>query len=835
MRKKCIAIAKKAMVWSLAAAMLVTTPLTASAAGLRDVYKVEDGWGDEVPSDSQDTRTGTVTSTTTRTNTGILGDESKLTGIVLSETEVQMELTGAYDAANQQRKELTVEFEGNLTADEKAQLSKYLTWKSGDLSVVALNNRVDGNGNKKDPNGVLNTMTLIAKAGGKTTVTVSLDDYENNIHFTTSANVYVKQYASDLNFKPELAADAYEGVSLDLDDYLVKTPETANDEITYAITAGDKYATLKNSVLKLKTKSKDQVVKVVALGEKTKSPAYEIKIKEANPAKKVEIVKANTTNPIKSYNWLVNDDNLEQKFYAKLTAKSTTINNGVCTDKVTWSSKKSDIVAVVGGKNVPADTQVTLVAKKVGKATITAQASSGKKGTLNVTVKANMTGFVIDVDTTQLYSGQTFKLSTEQYYGKNKDSKDHPNFTETALKWDFVDADGVTARDMKKVASVNSKGVLTIKPDLKGITTIKLSATNAKKIGKPGETGNAGAKTLTTDPVVFKLTQMDITSITVYSNMIGNTKIAGASSNNGTRVKTDKGVDQNIAVDRSRTYRVVATAKFDGVEADTFPGTDTPVATALSWVSSNEKFATAFGNSNGSGTVKAVKKGKPTISINGSAKVGNKYKAIKATFKANVTVPTKSIVLSTKNSGIAATNKNQTITVKATLDKGTTSKAKDIIWTAVRKQVDGTVTSVAAADIKNGKLKLKKDGGYVAGDEFIVTAKLVDAGVQSSIKLVVVKPTKTVQFVDASNAKITKLDKKVTDDTFTIQAMVQPKDGSFTKPGEDDVANVKYTVNKKGIVQIIGNKVTPIKKGKVTVTATTSDGKKGKLTINVIE
>ena len=42
MSKKCLAIAKKAMVWTLAASMLVSTPLTASAAGLRDVYSVSD-------------------------------------------------------------------------------------------------------------------------------------------------------------------------------------------------------------------------------------------------------------------------------------------------------------------------------------------------------------------------------------------------------------------------------------------------------------------------------------------------------------------------------------------------------------------------------------------------------------------------------------------------------------------------------------------------------------------------------------------------------------------------------------------------------------------------
>ena len=120
MRKKCIAIAKKAMVWTLAASMLVATPLTASAAGLRDVYKVEDGWGVEQPSDSSDTRTGTVTSTNSDTNTGVLKEDG-LTGIVLSETDVRMELEGAYNPKDQQVKMLTVDFEGSLTDAQKEE------------------------------------------------------------------------------------------------------------------------------------------------------------------------------------------------------------------------------------------------------------------------------------------------------------------------------------------------------------------------------------------------------------------------------------------------------------------------------------------------------------------------------------------------------------------------------------------------------------------------------------------------------------------------------------------------------------------------------------------
>lgn len=851
MRKKCIAIAKKAMVWTLAASMLVATPLTASAAGLRDVYKVEDGWGGDVPSDSKDTRTGTVTSTNTGTYTGVLKDEQKLTGIVLNETDVKMEMDGAYDPKNPVLKGLEVEFLGNLSQDEKDKLAKHLTWKSSKLSVVNLNNRIDAENNKKDPNGSLEKMTLVARGGGEATVTVSLDDHENNIHFTSTATVFVKQYAEKLWFDEELTANpnqiTYEGTSVDLNEYLKKEPSTANDEVTFEIVKDpDKAATLKNGVLKFKAKKDGKVVTVVAIGERHKSANTPITVQKANHATKVEIREVGK-DKVKKFDWLVNtygdeENKIESapKFEAVLWAKVdgsnkakelTAEDRNQCTDKITWSSKKPAIVEVEGNGD-----QVTLIPKSTGTAQVVAQSSGGKKGTFNVTVRANMTGFEITAETQNLYSGQTVKLGSDQEYAANGSD----NFTETALAWAIEGADNTETKKMKSVASINAKGVLTIKPDLKGVTKIRVTATNAKAIGKKNvDKEYKKAKEMPKKEMVFDLTQIDITSITVYSNMYSTgKKIAGALSD-GSRVKTDKGTDQTIAVDRSKTYKVVATAKIDGKEIDKLPD-GKPIATALSWVTSNDKIATARGNSNGSGTVAAVKKGKANISINGSAKKGSKYVAIKATFKTNVTVPTKTLVLTTKNSAIAGTNKNQTITLKAALQKGTTSKAKDIVWTATRNGDPVSQTpSSKENSIKGGKLVLKKDK-YNVGDTFVVTARLPEAGVQTSMTLKVVKASGKVQFVanESSDGKITSISKVSTDDTFEIFSKVQVSGTTgWELPGSDEgkVAAVTYTVNKKGIVQLVGNKVTPIKKGNVKITATTADGKKATLTVKVTD
>lgn len=861
MRKKCIAIAKKAMVWTLAASMLVATPLTASAAGLRDVYKVEDGWGNTIEQDGDDdTSTGTVSSTKTDSNTSVLKGASRIEGIVLSETDVKMEMEGAYNPSSKVEKKLTVDIvwsEGTNPEDEdvvalEADLIRLFKWSS-DKKVVALDNR---KGKAEATKGIVDEMFLVAKAGGDTKVTVSLNDNENNIHLSATANVSVKQFASELAFSDELAVDAYEGVSLNLDEYLVKTPKTATDEITYEIT-DTKNATLKNGVLKFKTKKAGEKVTVVAIGERAKPARKTITIREATPATKVEIRKVGTTEKIKSYPWVINTDgdkNNSNEFEVVLTAKvdgTTTSditadnNRQACTDQITWSSKKPSIVEVKGtGKG----DKVKLIPKAVGKAQIIAQASGGKKATLNVDVKANLTGFEITANTKVLYSGQSIKLGSVQHFAENGSD----NFTDAGLKWSFAGSNA-EVKAMKKVASINAKtGVLTIKPDITnvkdGTKTIKVTAANAKAIGKKGDTGyKKTGEVKASNSLDFDLKQVEFTKIVVFKNMSKKSgQIAAAHVDGNQKVVVDeKNGKDTIAVPKSKTYAVYAEASVDGK-----PLSKEEAIKALNWGSSSEKVAVASRNANGSGTVEAVKKGTATISVSGPVKnKSGKYVAMKTSFKASVTVPTKTLVLTTKNSAIAGTGKNQNIAIKATLEKGTTSKAKDIKWSAVRiyKDADGvehkdTITEQTGSknnSVKGGKLVLKS-GQYAVGDTFVVTARLVEAGVQTSMTLKVVKASGAVQFVEnaESDRKLPSLSMKSSDDkTYEIFSKIRgsQKSDPWLTPDVDDVAKVTYTVSKKGIVQLVGNKVTPIKKGNVKITATTADGKKATLTVKVTD
>ncbi|MCI9397596.1 MAG: hypothetical protein HFI55_11865 [Lachnospiraceae bacterium] len=846
---------QKAMVFTLTAAMLIGTPLSASAAGLVDIYKTEDGWGDKVPGSDDDTRTGTVTSTVTSTDTRVLGVDGVLEGIVLSETDVELEMVGAYDSTHPVKESLKVDFvwsdDANHEADEKL-LEKKFKWETTDRDIVSLNN--------PNKNGKLSEMEVVAKAGGKAGVTVSLNDYENNIHFTTTANVTVKQYASELSFSKELDEEAYENVSLTLEDYLVRDPKTASDEVSYEVVRGN--GTIKNGVLKLGKLTKGDKVTVIAIGEKVKSEPKEITIKAAVPATKVAIRKVKTTDKITKYDWLVNTES-ENQFEVVLDTKATkdiTPDNAdrftLCTDKITWSSQKPEIVAVQGSSKGDV---VTLVPKKVGSSKITAQTSSGKKGTLNVTVRANLTGFEISADTTTLYSGQSIKLDATQYFAAEKgNDKANANFTDAGLTWSFAgEKDAVKA--MKKAAKLNAKtGVLTINADVSGVKEITVTATNAKKIGKKGDATEEKAKTLEPigkQPITFELKQINITNITVYENTGKDAKpIAHVFVDNSGKKpklvteKIDKKVSTvTIPAGTTRTYAVVA----EGSVVGTGEKVAINAEDMLNWASAKEKVAVAT-RINGAkrGNVKAESKGSAKITVSGATTLdgGKKYKAISASFTASVTAPTKSIKLSTKNSAIQATGKKQTVTIKAALDKGCTSKTKEIVWEARNITSDNTTLTATG-----GKVQLPI-GSYKAGDIILVTAKIPSAGVQSRMTLKVVEPSIAVEIRNGktegageiftvgkkkNNAEI-----KLSDATTNLQMVSMVNVGTKTAPewaaaGGDEkhpnVANVTYTVNKKGIVQIVDGEVKGIKAGTVKITATTADGKKATLTVKVTE
>ena len=413
---------------------------------------------------------------------------------------------------------------------------------------------------------------------------------------------------------------------------------------------------------------------------------------------------------------------------------------------------------------------------------------------------------------------------------------------------------------MKKAAKLNAKtGVLTINADVSGVEKIQVTATNAKKIGKKGDATEEKAKTL--EPIgkqriTFELKQINITNITVYENTGKDAKpIAHVFVDNSGKKpklvteKIDKKVSTvTIPAGTTRTYAVVA----EGSVVGTGEKVAINAEDMLNWASAKEKVAVAT-RINGAkrGNVKAESKGSAKITVSGATTLdGKKYKAISASFTASVTAPTKSIKLSTKNSAIQATGKKQTVTIKAALDKGCTSKTKEIVWDAYKTDAKDKVTPLTAT---GGKVQLPI-GSYDAGDTILVTAKIPSAGVQSRMTLKVVEPSIAVEIrndktegageIFTVGKKKNNAEIKLSDATTNLQMVSMVNIGTKTAPewavaGGDEkhlnVANVTYTVNKKGIVQIVGGEVKGIKAGTVKITATTADGKKATLTVKVTE
>ncbi len=823
--------------FTLTAAMLIGTPLSASAAGLVDLYKVEDGWGNITDQNgSDDTHTGTVSAT--ESNSGVLKAKGVLQGIGLSEKNIKI------NTDEEDEHELTayLEWDGEPIEDLNEELPKHLRWESSNNSVVAVkvpNGSYEGAGRE--------TVKLIPHAAGTVTVTVSLESSkypEISKDFRASTTVTVVQYADGLKFEIPVE-DAFSGNALVLDDYVktlvggkeVETP----DVISYAvIDDGNKAATLKNGVLTLKkATAEEKPVIVRAMGKKNTAVA-DAKIDISAGVNATKITFSGTGVKGSALTQLANDG-LTAEVTAKVTgkkfeSKDDKAKNAACTDKITWSSVKPEIVEVSDFTALANDEcKVNLTFKSAGKTQVIGKTSAGKSFKLNVTVNAELTGVVLSGDG-QLYTGQIIDLNDKIERQEFAPEAVKGEFTaEGLVKWEFTD------KSMSKMAKLNAKtGVLEILPDLdkKGAPAnkeITIRAINAKKNKthefKKGENGE--------DQITFKLMPVNVRSISI---MRGENNIVPFVSIVSDGKQSPKSANDSISVGKTKTYKLVAMGTIGDSEEEV------DVTDALAWTASgNGKTVKAVKNGN-IGSITAVKKGSATVTVSGTT-VNNKGKrvAIKATFKEKVNAPTQTVTLSVKNPGVAVkykgkteTTAKQTVAITAKFDKGSDTKSgknKNVKWSGVVTDKDGAIKSDAASvDEWTGKVTLN-EGKYAPGDKIKVTARVIN-GPSASITLTVVKPSKSVVFGGDNVTKKGIEFESATADARTAVAKVVLTDKSEGTPGQDSFAKVTYTMNKAGIARVIDNgngniTIEPLAKGKVTITAKTSDGKTGKLNVTV--
>lgn len=924
---------KKAMVFTLTAAMLVGTPLTASAAPLNSVYSIRDHWGEDKDNVDDASHTGTVTNTETTTETGALKDnEAKIIGIVLDKSHVNVEVGGARETLTATivtdlgEGEALVNKDGeNATEEMMSVLKSKLKWQ-----VLNPDGSIDGTTNRKlsidtvtkgDGSQIVLNPRQGTKAGEDMIVKVSLDgtycfekDEESGEWklaelvtnktegYSAEATVSIKEYSEALRFK-DVTTEQYVKHTYDLGACLKRTPETANDTITWT-TSDSKTATVNaDGIVTFKKATQDEnTVTITAVSEKGKTADVDFTVSAGTPASKVEIWPEEGGDDVKAYKngtkltldlgadteslavrvkmYAKVKGVIKSKANAKMAASSEedfkTKSNGKydtgtldvmdgstyytvnsdgepvsdtldVTDNITWSTSKATI-ATVTGDNV--DATIEAAGKALGTAKITAKASSGKSANVNAVVKASLNNLWIEDAPDSLYSGQSVQLTAGRDQVLNKD----------AVKWSIkkveYDKNGVTKTKANPNASISSKGVLTIKPKLDTnhmTVTVVLETTKAKK---PGTDQKFHAEA----EIEVVQSSMDGFTITDDAGVVVAQFETTYKDESKTKVKTSKQTKKettNISVPKGRTY--TATVQ-DAVNQDYASGAET-----LVWKSKSDKIAKVVANGDGTAKITAVAAGTTEITVSG-VRVENKpdgtiksAKTISAKFKVVVKQPTTSITIKNPSVVVKAANKDTGVTFKATQNKGAKEK---ITWSVQKKIVadDNSVKfedvpeTVAKVDQRKSKVTLKK-GNYEAGDVFTVKATS-QSGVTATATIQVITASAGVHVVD-ENGNLFQYEQKKgktghktvknattldLGDSVTLYPEVnvgkskpeaqQNWIAAGTKDGDNQAAAVTYSVNKKGIVQIVGNTVYRVGNGTVKVTVKTADGKKYTLTID---
>lgn len=946
---------KKAMVFTVAASMLVGTPLTASAAGIRGVYSVSDGTNDDIDHEGDSSHTGTVTNTDTNTNSGVIKDnDASIIDIVLDKDYVNAE-KGVKETLK-----ASIVIDGDLVDGDKTQddiikeLENKIKWEVTYADGTTVQNNVAAN----------KVLSIAASAADRTVVTLNprqgtkvgeemivkatidgsyrfykdeagnivkeelKEGYNKTEDYTAEAKVFIKEYSEALVFDGDPATEVIDEMPtpylkhvLDLNDYLVRTPATANDTITW-ISSDTKVATVTAAgvVTFKKVGSSD----IYAVGEKGVKAVWTATVEAGTPASKVVIIDpqseredklfANGKNQTKKADVDIRDDedwekDAEVVMYAKvkaavdaagnlvtseedligtkdgdawkkITSKTVEIEEGTAyievskdnksyvvkdsweiTDTITWTSNKPAIVSVDGK-----DREAVMYANGVGTAVITAKASNGKSDKLTVAVKATLASLDITNTEDELFSGQSLQMTFDRDPEENKDG----------VKWSIAKVGKykngepeLDSNDNQKQmnhpnASINSKGVLTIKPKLDlsqdeyQVVTVVLQSKTTKTV--KNEDGKDVKVPLAEDTYDITISQSSIDGITVKDDAgkpIANVVL------DGTKLKTNKDIAKadnttEISVPKNRTYTATVTEseKYEG-------GADT-----LTWKTSNAKVASITYAADGTAKITANAKGTATITVSGvrvTEKNGKESAGvIKTTFKVSVKQPVKTITLNKPSVVLNQKNdkkgnaQNQKVALKATLGPKGVNTKEAVHWsvkqngTELEATKDLGLLDKNSAEITKTSVSVNLPTPQV-GDVFEITAR-TDSGAFATSTVTIVNKTTSVAIAkeelgsDKKPVLFKGMDGKkekdnvktaVVGDEFKMYPCINigknaKDDTDFYTAGTNDCENVTYSVNKKGIVSIDSDgTVHAINKGTVTITAKTPLGKKATLKVIV--
>lgn len=701
------------------------------------------------------------------------------------------------------------------------------------------------------------------KKGGKTYVSVKLGET-----YKASALVTVKDYSQEINFKKD-TYNAYQNWTVDM---MKELEDTYGMDITFrAYTVNSKnqkqttYKTMKSDG-KLTLKKVANKVYVTAVAENGKMDTAEITVTAGDPVKSLS-KKPKTTIKMDSTKKELEELSVEAK------AKDS---NKTITDEITWTSSNKHVVEVVEEEISPQekgsgegennfifgykfDTSLKSTAKikalNPGTAKITALTSTGKKTTFTVKVTAPVKE-INGIDGREpLYSGQS-EVLTADTDPKNTDSKItwKVYILKDAKDEDYDNPQTFEPTDDNKKKFKSGSSYATIKVIKTGLSTTKATLTAKAKNEKKLVYVQATAKKADGTPANSKYYPVKL----VRTLVSGNSKAI--------IFKTDEKTKKDI-ISASTSKKQIELYKGKAIDLDAFLHeyvNDTnnnnetvdveynKAQNMVTWKTNKPKIATVDPRT---GRIEAIGNGTAKITVSVVGVKSAAKKTVAKTFTDTITVkviaPATGIKLNrTETSVDPLKNSTVSLSIKQYLPKGCVKESATWDYTYYKNdkaesQKPSGITFTPAKNGKSVKIKIEK-GKLSAGDEIVVTAKAKSGATAKA----------TIYIRDASKVKpvdATKIELTVADENVKALKGSLPKgelDGrsldlskffivvSSAKAGKEPTDPVyedrlTYTANKKGIVNIVGTKLYPVKAGTVTITAKTPSGKSAKITVVV--
>ena len=854
-------IIKKIMAYLLVGAMVITTPMTASAAGLADAY--DTGTGSD-----EDKSSNTDTNTDTNTNTGGIKPGEippvveefniNIFGIALDKETLDFDLGDEEQSNTLQARVLfdgydpsNEDMQWAVSAEEKAKIEKNIHWYSSNPDVAEVR-IIDENDNTK--------AMVIAKGDGEAKITAWIEAdgiaYNNSNEptpgdYKATAIVTVTEHATGVSFNygetPFVAKRQY-----DLNDYTYLSFKNGSElvpikncqeSVTFSnmkINNKTTKATLKDGILKITKSLEGDIITFNMVTEGGLKAEGKITIAKENPVTKLTFAN----------NKMAIDMGTDEAVDGVVSKESNTLTvekkdaNAVTTDLFTWTeSSKGKVINVTGNGD-----KATITAVSVGSSTVTVKASSGKSAKLKVTVTATPSDVKIEApDMSEsgyvTYTGKPTTM-TAVLYGKNGIKIPQGK---TKLAWTVND---------KSYAKVSSKGIVTPanilyaknskgKLDKKNLVE-GLSVTSKVSVSVKGTSIN--------DDYDLKIDQSNVESFGIDKyNLADTSKISKVSL-----VKNKATLKDDIFVGQSYNFVALATGKDP-------EGNIVDFSNATAWTVSgkgiNSKVNEAILQTTITSKVKAtVKASYITISKNIKSGV---YSAKKNTatitispiqMASTLTLNKNAVVVNPKTKG----NNKVTLNVKALAPKGATDK---IMWKVMsRDAVTGNAISGLLApnadlenqhgsgirnDAKNKKLTITIPGNAPVGSVIKVGAYAEGGAVAYAYIYVTDKTTKVVTGLETAKPKNT-IPLKAGDTTWLSPKLVTAKGekpvGDFEWKGGNTIAYktepVSYILDKKSAQYVrvdSKGKVVALQKGTAKVTIKTISGKSAKVTIKVSE